>query len=219
MVFVALVASGIVISISTCLNVWDWATQAAETNQEARAILDLLSRDIQSSYPGLDQRAGYVLSQGAASGGAPINMLELSTQSSGVSRIALLPEEELPAWDDPGRPPVTDYVIVSYEGQKAGGDEPAELYRSVSVVPTARTQLELEAGEPTAYQVSSELISSSVVELRYQFYDGLEQEWVGGWDTAAEPDRPLLAVSVKLVLRDARKRDHVYKTIVPTVAR
>jgi hypothetical protein len=215
MVFVALVASGIVISISTCLNVWDHATEAAETNQEARGILDMLSHDIQTTYLGLDGKTGYVLGESPPAGEPPVDALELSAQSSAVSRLALLPDEMLPQWDDPGRPPVTDYVVVRYEWRAKQTDAPAGLYRMVSVVPTARSLEEIDAGEPTAYEVSSELISASVVELYYQYYDGQNQVWVSNWDTSADRSLPLVAISVELSLRDAHDRDHVFKTTIP----
>jgi len=227
MVFVTLVASGIVISISTCLNVWNRATEAAEINQEARAILDMLSRDVQMTYLGLDGKAGYVLGEGPPAGGQPVDTLELATQSSSISRLGLLPEERLPKWDDSERPPVTDYVVVRYEWLAQEGEAPAGLYRTVSVVPTARTEDELELGEPTAYEVSTELVSTAVARLRYEYYDSEGQSWTSSWDTLADRGRALPAISVKLTLRDAgrggrgkraQKRDHVFETTIPVGA-
>jgi len=214
MTFVALVATGIAVSISTCLKVWQRSLAAAELNQEARAVMQMLSRDIRGAHVGLRRDAGYFWGTPAGSSGSSIDTLELCTESSAPSRAALLPDEVRGEWDQAARPPLSDYVGVRYEERAADGDEPAGLYRMAYVVPGADPDLPDELGlEPT----STELVSRSVVGLRFEYLDG--EEWTGSWETNPEDTRLPRAVAIELTLRDERERDHAYQTIVPIATR
>ena len=214
MTFVALVATGIAVSISTCLKVWRSSLEAAELSQEARAVMQMLSRDIRGAHVGLARDAGYFWGTPAEETGTSIDTLELCTESSAPSRLALLPEEVRGEWDQAARPPLSDYVGVRYEERAVEGDEPAGLYRIAYVVPGADPDLPEELGlEPT----STELVSTTVVALSFQYLDG--EEWTESWETNLEDTRLPRAVAIELTLRDERERDHAYQTIVPVAAR
>lgn len=212
MTFVALLAGGIVISISTCLNVWERSLETANLNQEARAVLEVASRDIRGAYLGLLGNAGFFTGMPAAAGDPPVDIIEVSTESSSPSRLALLPDERRP--DDPRlRPPVTDYVAVRYDWRPGDGTTPAGLYRTTMVVPDATVPPLGALPQPT----TSELISEAVALLEFRYFDGTQ--WVDQWDAPLRVDRLPAAVFIKLTVVDARERPHEFETIVPIPAR
>jgi hypothetical protein len=214
MTFVAVLASGIALSISTCLNVWRRSQEAAELNQEARAIVELLSRDIRGAYLGLEKNAGYFIGKAPDIQESKVDTLELCTESSAVARAALLPDEVRAGWDQSGQPPVTDYVAVRYTFLEPEGDAPAGLYRSWHAVPVAQSA---ESEADASQALNWELVSEAVVALTFLYYDG--ESWSGGWETAEDDPQLPLAVAIELTLRDARGSDHVYQSIVPIAAR
>jgi len=209
MAFVALLASGITLSLSTCLNVWQRSLEAADLNQEARAVMALLSRDLRGSYLGLDRMAGWFIGRPAAPSESSADTLELCTESSGPVRAALLPEEMRREWRPETHAPVSDYVVVRYHREAAREGAPAGLYRTTWVVPPAlpRASEQWQLGPARA-----ELISTAVVAMRFQYFDG--QEWLDAWETTAQDRRLPWAVAVELTLCDARGHDHVYQTLV-----
>jgi len=210
MSFVALLAAGITLSISTCLNVWQRSVETADLNQEARAVIELLSRDIGGTYLGLERQAGYLVGLPAEEGERAVDTLVVCTESSSLSRAALLPEELRASWDLGTHAPVTDYVAVKYEWLPPAEEAPEGLYRTTQLVPRgyATTPAGFVSGE-----MAPELISEAVVALRFRYFDG--KQWVDVWVTTEEDPRLPRAVSIELVLRDARESDHVYQTIVP----
>ena len=196
MSFVALLAAGITLTISTCLNVWRRSVEAAELNQEARAIIELLSRDVSGIYLGLERNAGYLVGIPAEEGMRGVDALVMCTENSNLARAALLPEGLRATWDLATHPPVTDYVAVTYDW--LDGSLPVEAL-------------------PVTGEMAPELISDAVVGLTFSYFDG--QEWAGSWATTEEDTQLPSAVAVELVLRDVRGKDHVYQTIVPIRAR
>jgi len=214
MSFVALLAAGIALTISTCLNVWRRSVEAAELNQEARAIIELLSRDVGGTYLGLERNAGYFVGIPAEEGKRGVDALVICTESSNLARAALLPENLRATWDLATHPPVTDYIAVTYDWLDGSADAPEGLYRTAQVVP--RGYLPVEA-LPVTGEMAPELISDAVVGLTFSYFDG--QEWAGSWATTEKNTQLPSAVAVELVLRDARGNDHVYQTIVPIRAR
>jgi len=213
MTFVAVLVSGITLSISTCLKVWERAQETADLNQDARAILEVLSRDIRGSYLGLHRRAGYFLGGARGEGEAlpsPGDVLEFTTESSSIIQAALLPEaDRLQDLQEVG-PPVTDFVAVRYELREETAASRAGLYRVTWVAPTAEW---IENRRPESEAVSVELISESVVDLALRYFDG--EAWGDGWQTTEENLRLPSAVALELKLRDARDNEHVYQSIVP----
>jgi len=210
MSFVGLLAAGIALTISTCLNVWRRSVDAAELNQEARAIIELLSRDVSGTYLGLEKNTGYLVGIPAEEGKRAVDALVMCTETSNLARAALLPEDLRATWDLATHPPVTDYVAVAYEWLDGSADAPEGLYRTAQVVP--RGYLPMETLAVTG-EMAPELISEAVVGLEFSYFDG--EEWTGSWATTEEDTRLPSAVAVELVLRDARGKDHVYQTIVP----
>ncbi len=214
MSFVGLLAAGITLAISTCLNVWQRSVDAAELNQEARAIVGLLSRDIGGAYLGLERRAGYLVGGPAGEGKHPVDTLVVCTESSSISRAMLLPEGLREKRAVEGYPPASDYVAVSYAWRAEAEEQPEGLYRTTQLVPRwhAETAYEWGTGE-----MAPERISDAVVSLRFSYFDGAQ--WVNSWETTEQDRRLPWAVSIELVLRDARGSDHVYQTIVPVRTR
>ncbi len=222
MVFVALLVSGIGLSISTCLNVWRRSLETAELNQEARAVMALLSRDIRGAYLGLDRTNGWFIAAPPAESGGGVDTLEVCTESSAPTRLALLPEELRQRWSMGPHAPVSDYVMVRYEMPTAssayppGGGQgaPEGLYRTTWVPPLDRGKLseQIELGP-----ARTELISTAVAGLRFRCYDGVG--WSDTWQTTREDRRLPAAVAVELTLRDARGHEHVFQTMVPIAAR
>jgi prepilin-type N-terminal cleavage/methylation domain-containing protein len=212
MTFVAVLVSGITLSISTCLKVWQRAQETAELNQDARAILEVLSRDVRGAYLGMYRRAGYFL------GGAPEDedpltsrgdLMEFTTESSAITQAALLPEEERAEDLQEIGPPVTDFVAVRYELRRDTGTSRGGLYRVTWVAPIAEW-LEEQPAESTA--VSVELISESVVDLTLRYFDG--EAWAEDWTTAEGNLQLPGAVAVELTLLDLRDNEHVYQSII-----
>lgn len=210
MTFMAVLATGIALSISTCLNVWQRSVEAADLNQEARAIVELLSRDIRGAYLGLKRDAGYLVGEPAQADAAPVDRIAVCTGSSSLSRAALVPEELWAEWSPETHTPVTDYVEVRYELLEPGGGARTGLYRTTRLVPVG---LEALAGRGGYGEMSPELISSAVVALALSYFDG--GAWVREWTVTEGRSGLPRAVSVDLTLRDARGRKHVYQTIVP----
>ncbi len=213
MTFVALLAAGITLTISTCLNVWQRSVEAAELNQEARAVVELLSRDISGAYLGLERKAGYMSGLPAQEAECPVDRLTVCTGSNSVARAALLPDDLRANWSLETHPPVTDYVAVSYEWLPADVEAPAGLYRAVQLVPRGYDQdpYALATGD-----MEPDLISEAVVELGLRYFDG--QQWMDSWQSTEEDPRLPRAVSIEMILCDARGREHAYQTIVPVAA-
>ena len=213
MTFVAVLVSGITLSISTCLNVWQRAQETAELNQDARAILEVLSRDVRGAYLGLYRRSGYFLGAAPEDEDALTtsgNLLEFTTESSSITRAALLPEaERLEGLQEIG-PPVTDFVAVRYELRPDTSTSRGGLYRVTWVVPIAEW---VEEQPPESDAVSTELISESVVGFTLRYFDG--EAWVEEWITSEGNLRLPGAVAVELTLLDPRENEHVYQSIVP----
>lgn len=212
MTFVVVLVSGITLSISTCLKVWQRSQETAELNQEARAILEVLSRDVRGSYLGLNRRAGYFLGgrpQEAELEGAGEDVLEFTTESSAMTRAALLPAEERTDDVQELGPPVTDFVAVRYEMRSDVDTALDGLYRTTWVAPIAEW---LDAQPSESDAVSFELISDSVVGFTVAYYDG--ESWLQDWATTEENLRLPAAVAVELTLLDARENEHVYQSII-----
>jgi len=220
MACVGLVAGGIALSISTCIKVWNRSAESAELNQEARAVMETISRDLRGVYFGLDRQTGYLIGQGAGEAGGDVEVIELATHGGAVERFTLLPDDLRQEWDLWGRPPLTDYLAVRYEWLKETSDQVAGLYRMTSPVPFSATVTEEAAAEEQPAEsdlVNRELLSTDVSDLRFQYYDGEEDEWLDSWDSTdpAARGHPLWAVWVEMTLKDARGRKHVFETTVP----
>ncbi len=228
MTFVGLLASGIVLTISTALRVWNRAMRTADLQQEARAVTGLLSRDIRGAYLGLPpDTTGYFLGGVELNGvadrtAAPTDTLELTTESSSLSEVALLPDDVREDWDQRVRPPVTDLVGVRWEWRDADGGQPEGLYRVTSVVPSAEAEIDLDTGAPLG-EVAQELISTQVAELRFRYYDG--EAWQDSWDWREAGNSLPLAVSIQLVMREEQTggrrpaAEHTFETVVPIATR
>lgn len=228
MTFVGLLAAGIVITISTALRVWNRAMRMADLQQEARAVTGLLSRDIRGAYLGLPPDAtGYFLggveqNEMTDQAAAPIDTLELTTESSSLAEVALLPDQVREDWDQQVRPPVADLVGVRWEWRAAEGRQLAGLYRVATVVPSPEPELNLDTGTPLG-QVADELISTQVEELQFRYYDG--EAWQESWDWLEAGNSLPLAVSIVLTLRaeqvgaGRRVQEYTLRTVVPVAAR
>jgi hypothetical protein len=218
MTFVAVLAGGITLSISTCLNVWRGSQETAELNQEARAIHEVLARDIRGAYLGLNKTAGYLIGGPVEPGEGANDLLELCTESSAMAQAALLPEEAQQQWAEAFHPPVTDYVAVRYEVVRGSERDQSGLYRTTWVAPR-EDWVYAERVERTA--LGSELISESVVGLRFRYFDGAawQVEWVSWPEGPMGPGRLPAAVSIEVTVRDSRGEDHVYRSIVEIPAR
>jgi len=221
MTFVALLASGIVISISTALKVWKRTAEANELHQEARAVMELLSRDLRCAYLGLDHQAGFFLGGAPGESETPMDALYFTTQSTSAAETGLLPDDVLKDWDPQQEPPVTDLVGVRWEWHEGTADAPQGLYRVTSVMP----QLEVSEDESTAAtgEVSWELVSDAVEELSFKYFD--DGSWSTSWDstgsafdttkkvgeqdTSTQVHRLPQAVAIEFVLRDPSARENV----------
>ncbi len=213
MTFVVVLVSGITLSISTCLKVWQRAQETADLNQDARAILEVLSRDVRGAYLGLHRRAGYFLggaTEEADSLTGRSGLMEFTTESSTMTRAALLPKEERSEDLQEIGPPVTDFVAVRYELRRDTGTSRGGLYRVTWVVPIAEW---IEEQPPESAAVSIELISEAVVGFAMRYYDG--EAWLDDWTTAEDNFRLPGAVAVELTLLDPRDNEHVYQSIIP----
>jgi hypothetical protein len=217
---VAVLIGGIALSISTCLKVWERSRETADLNEEARAIIEVLSRDIRGAYLGLHRRGGYfVAAQSPDTQGAGPS-LEFTTESTTITRAALSPEAVM-ATEQAG-PPATDYVAVRYELLNEDQVERPGLYRVTWVAPLADW---LEKEPVTGDAMGVELISESVSNLRLRYWDG--GEWRGGWETAPENLRLPNAVAVELTLAVTRKDErgrpyiaskHAYQSVISVPA-
>jgi hypothetical protein len=217
MMFVVILVSGITLTISTCLNVWERSQEMADLNQEARAIMELLSRDVRGAYLGLNKTAGYFLSGASEPGQQELGeLVEFTTESSDVTRAALLPPMPLPEESEQLGPPVSDFVAVGYQLTAGTRERPAGLYRMTWVVPRAEWAQEARSEEEA---LSAELISESVTDLKLLYFDGQTLSWSDGWVTDDQNRRLPSAVSVELRLQDARQNEHVYQSIIPVPAR
>lgn len=216
MACVGLVVGGIALSVNTAINVWNRSAEAADLNQEARAVLELISRDLRGVYFGLDGQTGYLmeLAPEATGPGSGVEALELATYGAAVERVGFLSREVWKDWDLLSLPPISDYLAVRYQWLDETSHRVAGLYRLTAPAPMARE--EDEAEEPPIF-VTEELVSPAVTRLQFDYYDGEEEEWVDSWDSSDPSLRrhPLLAVRVLLSLKDARGREHDFETIVP----
>lgn len=209
MMFVVLLAGGITLTISTSLNVWRRSQEAGDLNQEARAVMELLARDVRGAYLGVDKNVGYFFGMPAAEGQRASDTLELCTGSSALVRAALAPDENRDQWGEQIRPPLTDYVAVRYEFLASTASGREGLYRTTWAVPIF--EWALEEGPPDT-PMNIELVSEAATDLRFEYFDG--EEWVDYWETTEESIELPQAVGIELTLLDARDNEHVYRTTV-----
>ena len=215
MTFVALLAGGIVISISTALKVWRRVAEANELHQEARAVMELISRDLRGAYFGLYHNAGFFLGMPAETSDAPIDSLYLTTQTSSAAEVGLLPDEFLEGWDQTIEAPVTDLAGVFWGWQKGGAGParaPEGLYRTTFVMPVLAGEEAEEESLAVTGEVSSEFVSDAVEELRFEYFDG--ESWAPEWDSREQENRAPQAVAIEFVLHDPRDRENVRRTQV-----
>jgi len=218
MTFVVVLVAGITLSISTCLNVWRRSQESAELNQEARAVSEVLSRDIRGAYLGLNRSSGYFLGTAgteaqqtlADTGLGEGELLEFCTESSAMTRLALMPREESDPNTEEERPLTSDFVAVRYVMHDPTQDEPGGLWRLTWVAPRPEW---LDEPPPIEEAVSIEPISESVVGLRLEYYDG--ESWLSDWRTSEQGNRLPKAVAVEMRLLDSREKEHVYQSVIP----
>ncbi len=213
MTFVAVLIGGITLSISTCLKVWDRSRETADLNQEARAAIEVLSRDIRGAYLGRQRQGGYFLAGGGTDNDSTGMTLEFTTESSTVTRAALMPELHRGEASEQIGPPATDFVAVRYELQEGSATDRSGLYRTSWLVPEAAWLQEGPPGEA----VAKELISEAVVGVAFQYYDGMN--WLDSWATTADNLGLPQAISVELTLLDARSNEHVYQSVISVPTR
>ncbi len=213
MMFVVILVSGITLTISTCLNVWERSQEMADLNQEARAITDIISRDMRGAYLGLERTAGYFVTGGSQAGqAAQGELVEFTTESSEVAKAALLPPIAQVEGEEQVGPPVSDYVAIRYQFLERTSEQPAGLYRMSWVAPRAEWTLQPPVQSEAA---SIELLSESVLDLSLRYFDAQSQSWSDGWVTDDQNRRLPAAVSLELRLEDARRNEHVYQSIIP----
>ena len=213
MTFVALLAGGIVISISTALKVWKRVAETNELHQEARAVMELISRDLRGAYLGLQHNAGFFLGMPAATSDRPMDSLYLTTQTSSAAEVGLLPDEILKDWDQTVEAPVTDLAGLFWGWQESGtGAErtPEGLYRTTFVMPVLTDEEAEEESLAVTGEVSSEFVSEAVEELRFEYFDG--ESWASEWDSRERENRAPLAVAIEFVLRDPRERENIRRS-------
>lgn len=212
MMFVVILVSGITLTISTCLNVWERSQERAELNQEVRAIMETLGRDLRGAYLGLDRTAGYFVS-GAGQAGQTLQteLLEFTTESSEITKAALLPPRLKVEGEEQIGPPISDYIAVRYQFLRGTSSGAAGLYRMSWVAPRVEWELEPPLQEEA---VSIELLSNSVLELKLRYFDIESLSWSDSWVTDEENRNLPAAVSVELMLEDARGNEHVYQNII-----
>lgn len=214
MTFVALLATGIAFSISTALNVWQRTLASADLHQEARAISEVLARDLRGAYLGLDRYGGFFIGQPAEADAAPFDTVELTTGSGDPTRLELLPDERRLATHELG-PPASDYIGVRYEWRPESEDGPAGLYRISMAAPTIYTASVLPSGRPSPSPFAwgvTELVSSGITSLRLDYYDG--REWRPDWNALRQGNRLPVAVGIAFTLVDERQRTHEFRTVV-----
>jgi len=210
MAFVGLLATGIVLSISTCLNVWRQLTELSDLNQEARAVTEMVSRDLRDCYMGLFNNVGFFSGLPAQQGGAPFDSVALTTGGSSVSRAALLPDE-MRSGQQQGHQPVTDYIGVRYEWRAGENGEPAGLYRTTWPVPGVSVIAPAAAAESP----DTELISHALTRFELRYFDGTE--WSDEYDARDHDNHAPVEVQVRLVVRDEHNREHEFQTLVSTI--
>jgi len=219
MTFVVLLATGITLSVTTALRVWKMTLRQNELHQEARAIMEVLARDLRGGYLGKSRDAGFFVGGWTGETGAtatdqtaatsvvttaPVDPLYLTSESSTAGETALLPEEMQKEWDQTVERPISDLLAVRWEWrEEAGGQEaqPAGLYRSTAVVLTR----DPEAQPVDQYGVelggiSTELVSEAVKSLKFRYYDG--SAWVDSWDSRQQQNTLPKQVAIELELRD-----------------
>ncbi|MFB3880239.1 MAG: type II secretion system protein GspJ [Armatimonadota bacterium] len=221
MSFVGVLIGGIALSITTCLNVWDRSRETADLNEEARAVIEVMSRDIRGAYLGLHRRGGYFLATPGVARTQLGPSLEFTTESSTVTRAALSPEAVGPA--SQAGPPTTDYVAVRYQLLDAKQVERPGLYRLSWASPRADW---LEAAPAEEQAMAVELISEAITDLRLRYWDG--GQWRDEWETTADnlrlPDAVAVELTIALTRLDDRNRpygasEHVYQSVISVPAR
>ncbi|MGD0110443.1 MAG: prepilin-type N-terminal cleavage/methylation domain-containing protein [Armatimonadota bacterium] len=208
MSFVALLAVGIVFSISTSLNVWKQLTESSDLNQEARAITEMVTHDLRNCYMGLFNDVGFFSALPAQEGQAPFDSVAFTTGSSSVSRAALLPDQMR---SNQQQQPITDYIGVRYEWSAGENGQPAGLYRTTWPVPGVSVIAPAAATESP----NTELISHALTRFELRYFDGTQ--WSDEYDARDYSNRPPVEIQVRLVVRDEHNREHEFQTLVSTV--
>lgn len=211
MSFVAALVGGIALTVSTALKVWDRSQEIAEINQEARSVFEVLSRDLRGAYLGLTNNGGYFLGGVGSQHLNTSQSFEFTTESSSLTRLALLPPTDIEDWDletEVLPPPVTDFVAVRYSVIEATPDMSPGLYRLTWAAPTPEW-VEERRSESEAFRI--ELISPSVNSVRLWYFDG--EEWLSAWTTDERNLRLPNAIAVELTLLDKQGNKHSYETI------
>jgi len=210
MSFVALLATGIALSISTSLNVWRQLAESSDLNQEARAVTEMVTQDLRNCYMGLFSNVGFFSALPAQQGQPPFDSVEFTTGSSSVSRAALLPDE-MRSGQQRVQQSITDYIGVRYGWSAGENGQPAGLYRTTWPVPGVSVIAPAAATESP----NTELISHALTKFELRYFDGTG--WSGEYDARDHDNHPPVEIQVVLVVRDEHNREHEFQTLVSTV--
>ena len=196
---VALIALSLWGAMRICLSSWKRGTEAMDTNQRQRAILDLVEKQMTSIsglVPPLDLQTG--------AGQSPI----FWGTASSVQFVSLCP---LHFRDNPGLTSVTydivpgdggDYVLVQRESRYLGGD------------PT------LDPASPTPAE-SGTTILDHLLNASFEYYDPGNPEtpaqWVSDWNAQDKASLPA-AISMTMSTRGTAGVIETHKLIVPIMA-
>lgn len=205
MALVMVLVGGIALTVSTSLRVWERTRETAELNQEARAIMDLLARDLRGAYLGLYRKSGYFLAGEQHRGTA----LEFTTEQAGLARVALSPEAAAQPVGLSTEPPASDFIAVRYEFDAPSGNTPGTLVRRTWVAPVGTWLAEPPAASAA---IAEEHITDSLLALTFRYYDG--NKWQEAWETSEDNLQLPKAVAIELTLQDGRKHEHTYQSIV-----
>jgi general secretion pathway protein J len=155
MTVVAVLAAAVVSVFSTGLQVWEKVQRESDENQEAAAVLEILSSDIRGAWLGPAGKEGNFVSQQGSS-------------SSEITAAALT-FTSLVSKREAGR--VSEFVEISYRLDYKNGI----LYRSLIPVPGA----DVEQPAVLKTELEEEEITDDVLEFTVRCWDGAD--WQERW--------------------------------------
>jgi prepilin-type N-terminal cleavage/methylation domain-containing protein len=200
-VLLASVTAGVTMVLSTSLNAWRAGQERDGFSQQAQAILDTITRDVQASFLG---RKGFLVSSEEEQ---DRYALDCTTLSRRMLRLLYASEKEEPLGEN-----LSDHAQVVYFTQAGENEGTFALYRQEVCPPTSQPLQQEERDTQKA-----QLLSDRVASFKLRCYDG--QDWLDAWDSLAEQGQRSLPAAIEIALtlvEGERKQAYITRVRVVT---
>lgn len=191
MALLAIIMPALTLSFRTALNASERVDRRTVTTAEARAVLPILTQDLQNTFAltqapaaeedtagtattitegTTDASKGWLIGTDSSSGNSPADSLTFTTLS-GRPPLSALMNEETPAASTEA---ISPFQQVNYSLEPGGRNGASVLVRAFASPPV---------DDPTA-TTDTEVLSDSVLAFNLEYFDGTD--WLDNWDSTQQ---------------------------------